>query len=246
MNATFSTNAESNGTIVTAYQVSGSGAPAYGQAAFVASIGSSGTSASITFPATADTTYAIAIGSFTTTTGNGAVTLLLTSTAGDPAWIAPTAPVTAQPANDNLAGAQLLSGTQFSVVGYNGSATTEAGEPASDGNDTIWYLWTAPSNLTVTLSTAASTSGSILSAYQVSGTGVPGYNQFNYVTSNGGGFSAAISFPAAANTTYAIAVGAYNASTSNGSVILTMNGAPLGLTGPVFRAPPPTGVTPGQ
>jgi hypothetical protein len=244
LNATFSTNAESNGTIVTAYQVSGSSAPAYGQAAFIASNGSSGTSASITFPATGNTTYAIAIGAYTAATTNSAVALLLTSTPGDPAWIAPATPVTAHPANDDLAGAQLVSGTQFSVVGYNGSATTEAGEPAGDGSDTIWYLWTAPSNLSVTLSTAASSSGSILSAYQVSGTGTPGFGQFNAITSNGGGFSAAISFPAAANTTYAIAVGAYNASTSNGAVILTMSGAPLGLAGPVFRAPPPTGVTP--
>jgi hypothetical protein len=138
-----------------------------------------------------------------------------------------------------------VTGPVFSVVGYDGAATTESAEPAGDGDNTIWYLWTAPANLNVTLSTAASSAGTILSAYQVGGSGAPAYNAFIPIASNGsGGYSATVSFPVTANTTYAFAVGTYATAPGNGSVILSMASVPLGLAGPVFRSPPPVGGTP--
>lgn len=245
LNVTLATGASSPGTVVSAYQVSSTGAPGYGQFVYVASASTGGTSASITFPVTANATYAIAVGSETAATDNGAVILSLSSTPGLASWAGSPSPTSVYPPNDDLAGAQMLSGTEFAVVGYNGSATTEADEPAADGKDTIWYVWTAPSNLTVTVSTNASSSGTILNAYQVSGTGAPSYSQFNYIRGNGSGaFSTSVTFPVTANTTYAFAVGSIYTLTNNGAVILSMTSSALGLAGPVFRPPPPTGVTP--
>ncbi len=63
------------------------------------------------------------------------------------------------PPNDDLANAQLVTGSNFAIAGDYTYATAEAGEPATDGGRTIWYLWTAPVNLNATLATSATSAG---------------------------------------------------------------------------------------
>ena len=45
---------------------------------------------------------------------------------------------------DNFANAQVLSGSLVSATNSNQTATTENGEPTATGNQTLWYVWTAP------------------------------------------------------------------------------------------------------
>lgn len=64
----------------------------------------------------------------------------------------------APPANDNWANAQTIVGTNEFAVGTNVEATIEAGEPnVQTVNKTVWYKWTAPSNLSMTFGTYSGT-----------------------------------------------------------------------------------------
>ena len=107
-------------------------------------------------------------------------------------------------------------------------ATTELNEPGRNGYRTIWYLWTPLSDLNVTVTTNGTLDSNVnLNAYQVN-PNQPSCSQMAWVAgyfTNGvavGGSS--ISFPAAAGTTYAFAVGSANSTTGNGSVTLSLTG----------------------
>src|SRR4051812_47027554 len=52
------------------------------------------------------------------------------------------------PANDNLGAATVLSGAAGRVWQKTEGATTQLGEPASAGQHTVWFKWTAPSTMT--------------------------------------------------------------------------------------------------
>ncbi len=76
------------------------------------------------------------------------------------AWLglAP-APAWAQPANDNFANAQVLSGRQGSTTVDNTGATAEPNEPSHAGfaaTNSIWFRWTAPTSGEITLDTIGS------------------------------------------------------------------------------------------
>lgn len=61
---------------------------------------------------------------------------------------------TAPPANDMFENAEVISTANGMVSGTNVEATVEPGEPiASPGNKSVWYKWTAPANLSMTLET---------------------------------------------------------------------------------------------
>lgn len=61
---------------------------------------------------------------------------------------------TAPPANDNFAAAQVITGTGGAASGTNVEATFQGGEPLYNGNNkTVWYRWTAPANLSMTIET---------------------------------------------------------------------------------------------
>jgi hypothetical protein len=66
----------------------------------------------------------------------------------------------APPTNDNFAQRTMLSGSLICLTNYNGSATTEPGEPSlgfnSPAGRTLWWTWTAPSNGWVIVSTMGS------------------------------------------------------------------------------------------
>jgi hypothetical protein len=74
----------------------------------------------------------------------------------------------AQPANDNFANAILLEGDFGSVTGSNSDATSESGEPSHAGlppGPSIWYKWTASSDLPVEFDTFNSTCDPVLAVY---------------------------------------------------------------------------------
>ncbi|HXU74934.1 MAG TPA: Calx-beta domain-containing protein [Methylomirabilota bacterium] len=74
-------------------------------------------------------------------------------------WLGLAGGVSAQPANDNWAAAQVITGTWGSVTNDNTDATAEPGEPnhaGSPATSSIWYRWVAPTDGEVTLDTIGS------------------------------------------------------------------------------------------
>ena len=167
----------------------------------------------------------------------------------------------AAPPNDNFASATTLSGASFSQAGTTLAATMEMGEPdhansSFDGTlgtdcDTtfdaqcehsVWYSWTAPSNMTLNLQTCASDYDTTLAVY--TGTTVGGLTEkasnddaLGETDACGGddasGLGRALSFNVASGTVYKIAVAGFEG--DSGPVTLT--------TAAVPQAPPPV-VTP--
>ena len=134
----------------------------------------------------------------------------------------------AQPANDNFANAEELSGLYGTVTNNLGQATGEPGEPSHAGFpaiQTIWYKWTAPRDGEVQWDTLASPGGpdTVLAVYtgetlttlrQVAANDdMPpvGYGKISYGLLGGGlrfltGTPSALRFNAQAGRTYYIAV----------------------------------------
>lgn len=110
----------------------------------------------------------------------------------------------ALPPNDNFANAITLMGSTFDVSGYNIGATLEAGEPlnGTDVNNSVWYSWTAPANLHVTV-TLNSDYGSSLQIF--TGTSVSALSKIK--TDQQGVFNFAYTFNAVAGTVYNFQVG---------------------------------------
>jgi hypothetical protein len=79
----------------------------------------------------------------------------------------------AQPVNDNLAGAIRLVGDHLSSSGSNAGATRESGEPPLDkqGGASVWWSWKASSAGMVTLSTGGSDFDTIVGIFLVDGSG---------------------------------------------------------------------------
>src|SRR4030095_11067859 len=119
-----------------------------------------------------------------------------------------------QPANDNFANAWTLTGSGATTNGNSGqaqigiaNATKEAGEPnhaGFPGGRSVWFNWTAPTNVTVRIDTIGSAFNTLLAVY--TGNAV---NALTLVAQNddvGGGGQQAnrsrVEFPAAAGTTY--------------------------------------------
>jgi hypothetical protein len=124
----------------------------------------------------------------------------------------------AQPANDNFANAWTLTGTSITTNGNSGqvnagipNATKEPGEPnhaGFPGGRSVWFNWTAPTNVTVRIDTIGSAFNTLLAVY--TGTAV---NALTVIAQNddvgGGGQQgnrSRVEFPAVAGTTYRIAI----------------------------------------
>src|SRR5579862_3511853 len=72
------------------------------------------------------------------------------------------------PPNDNFASATVIVGPSGTINGSNIGATLEGGEPSITGNPggkSIWYVWTAPADMTVTFNTFGSDFDTLLGAY---------------------------------------------------------------------------------
>jgi hypothetical protein len=151
----------------------------------------------ITFVATAGKTYSFQVdGKFG---GTGNISILLT----------------APPANDDLANASDLgSALPVTIGGSNRFASKESSEPnhgADPGGSSVWWKWKAPATQSVTITTSGSNFDTLLAVYK------GGTYPLAVATAenNNVGFSsqAQVTFSAAANTTYYIAVDGTNGQT---------------------------------
>ena len=110
------------------------------------------------------------------------------------------------PPNDDFDDAEVLAGLSADATGTNVGATQEPGEPVHEENyydPSVWFTWTAPASVGVTLDTAGSSLNTILAVYTGDAVGaltrVPS-------TRAAGASRAKRYFRAAAGTTYRIAV----------------------------------------
>ncbi len=111
------------------------------------------------------------------------------------------------PANNQFTNALVLDGVTTGIIGYNNDANKEPGEPNHAGNSggrSIWYRWTAPSNMNVEITTDGSSFNTVMAVY--TGTSV---NSLTTIASNndgGEGTASRVVFSAVAGTVYRIAV----------------------------------------
>lgn len=166
---------------------------------------------SITFNATAGTTYRIAVDGYNG--ASGSVTLRWTETTGS------------APTNDAFAGVTALTRASGTASGSNRFASKEAGEPSHAGNAgsaSVWWSITPTRSRRVRLNTAGSNFDTTLAVY--TGSAV---NALTLVASNddrGNTLQSAVSFHATAGTTYYIAVDGHDGAT--GSIVLSYSGGP--------------------
>jgi phosphotransferase system IIB component len=137
---------------------------------------------------------------------------------------------TTPPPNDAFANAQGISGTNGSVAGTNIFASKEAGEPSHspDGNlggKSVWYLWTAPSSGTASLTTDGSNYDTLLAVY--TGNVVNGLNAIvkNDDVQSGVITTSTVQFQAVGGTTYHIAVDGFDGDQGNITLNFTLPGA---------------------
>jgi len=127
--------------------------------------------------------------------------------------------------NDHFANAIPLSGIMTGAIGHNTNATLELGEPQHLTGFTtarsVWWRWTAPSNMTAILSTDGSSFDTFLAVYV--GPGLGGLTKVASDNDSGAGNNSKVSFPATEGTAYHIAVGGLN--TAFGRIQLSINPA---------------------
>ncbi len=108
------------------------------------------------------------------------------------------------PANDDLAAARAITGTDVTVTGDDLGATHEASEPdhaGAGGAASTWFRWTAPAAGNTTLNSCPSAGDRAIAVY--TGTG---YGSLQLVTSQLHGCDAPAQWTAVAGTTYLIAL----------------------------------------
>jgi hypothetical protein len=134
-------------------------------------------------------------------------------------------PTSLVPPNDNFANATVLSGATAAVAGSSANATKEQGEPNhrtdNPGGASVWYRWTAPSNMSVTISTEGSSFDTVLGVY--TGSAVNGLTPTARNDDADGRRTSRVTFNAFSGTSYRIAVDGFNG--AEGSVELSVNPA---------------------
>jgi hypothetical protein len=119
-----------------------------------ASDDSCGQQSSVTFDATAGTTYRIGVAGFAAATGDVVVN-----------WVNTPLP----PPNDQLASAQVVAGAAGTIVGTNLGATMESGEPTTIAGwgvgASIWYSYTPAVTGTLTVDTCGTGFDTLLGVY---------------------------------------------------------------------------------
>src|SRR5437867_8810832 len=152
--------------------------------------------------------------------------------------------LSAAPVNDLRSAATLISGTILTTNGSNVGATKEAGEQNHAGNPggaSVWWRWTSPPNVAVTINTVGSSFDTLLAIYVQSG-----QNLFQLTSSDdtGTNLQSGVNFTTfGANTTYYIAVDGFNAGSNpataaQGSIRLNISTLPT----VVVTAPPTAAV----
>ena len=169
---------------------------------------------SLSFTATAGTTYYIAVDGFKGRNGAASGDIVLNVT------------VQQAPTNDNFANATVLSGASATATGNNSAASKEAGEPnvmSNLGGKSLWYAWTAPTSGTVQINTEGSNFDTVLGVYTGgSVSSLTTVAQNDDVTRRDA--TSAVSFTAAAGTIYYIQVDGYNSGrgAASGNVVLNL------------------------
>jgi hypothetical protein len=154
----------------------------------------------VSFRAVAGVKYLAVVGTLDGSQTNHTVVINVTAGARGGVAAIPPAPLTTNtPVNDNAAQAQELPNTQSNLVAvnYTGTATREGGE-GDTGERTVWYKWTAPANVMVTVSGEGSQYGQRLIAYL----GTPFSNFQRVAVDAPYNDTATITFPATAGTTF--------------------------------------------
>ena len=142
------------------------------------------------------------------------------------------------PANDNFASPRVLSGP--TGVGHTESprSTGEPGEPSHWGipDRTVWYSWTAPESGTATFTTPWSDFDTAIAAY--TGTSITGLTQRASNDDTDGSLQSKITFAVTSGTVYRIAVDGTGAATGSVRLQWTVNApanddfaSPLVVTG---------------
>ena len=138
--------------------------------------------------------------------------------------------------NDNFNSAAILPGVSPAAVSYNTYATREALEPGSDGNNTIWFKWTAQAaGQTTAYIPLGDSFYKDLTIY--TGTSINALTQVAQIL----GYSyPTLNFTAVSGQTYYFAVGSYyTGSGNNGSIVFSILGQPgSGTAGPTITMAP--------
>lgn len=135
-----------------------------------------------------------------------------------------TPPQPIRPVNDSFASATSATGSSWTLSGSNVEGTSEVGEPSHAGSapaKSVWWVWTAPSTGTCTLSTSGSAFDTLVAVYQ--GTSVGALSAVASNDNSASEFTASsVSFPVTLGAVYRIAVdgksGASGSITLRGSV----------------------------
>lgn len=109
-------------------------------------------------------------------------------------------------ANDSFSERIVLGGTNMAVLGSNGHATTEAGDPSAfeySGGQTIWYEWTAPQDGRLVLSTAGTRFYTVVGVFDGAW---PSLRELAVGESDGAGDSVLLSVFVSSGVTYFIGV----------------------------------------
>ena len=134
-------------------------------------------------------------------------------------------PSNVPPPNDHFTNALTIATITGGDVGWNFNATREPGEPShlpgNTSSRSVWWRWTAPSNMSVTLSTDGSSFDTVMAVYV--GTNVASLTSVASDDDDGVGSNSRVTFAATAGTTYRIAVDGYSDAT--GDIQLNVNPA---------------------
>jgi len=155
-----------------------------------------------------------------TISGNVDIVVDVDASGKTPATARQTFSVVGRPANDDFADRITVSPGLTMMTGVNHTSTLESGEPrytSGAGSQTVWWRWTAPETVAVTLSTLGSDFDTILAIYTGSTLG-----SLTLVSGNddSGGLQSSVSFTAQAGVTYAIQVNGYG--TAVGTIQLNL------------------------
>ncbi len=150
------------------------------------------------------------------------------------------------PPNDMFADATIVNGEIFSVTSNNRSATSEPFEknqPHAKGGQgkSVWWRWTAPTNMNVTLNTRGSAFDTVMAVYTGSST-----SSLTEIAANDDrnslDWTSQVQFAATAGTTYHIAVDSFREDAAGD---ITLNGFRSG-TLTILRQPVPVAVELGK
>jgi hypothetical protein len=190
-----------------------------------------GTATRLSVPVTKDTDYQISFGS---TSGSTGVMVMTVAVEQNDQLAALRIPNPASTINDSFVNSVALPGNVVSAIGYNPGATREGSEPPAPSgtgvNDrTLWWHWVAGADGSATVDLAGTSFLSYAALTVWQGDTLSALTQVP-LSSN--------TFTAVKGQTYRIAVGSESSNTSstyNGTIVLTVTGAP---SLPTYPTPP--------